>query len=90
MDLKFGSETIGLSPGDRIYIYTDGIVEARNSSGEFYEHERLASLILDNSDMDIGDFCDFIMKDVELFCTGSSIDDDRTILAVEILPGIRR
>jgi serine phosphatase RsbU (regulator of sigma subunit) len=35
-----------LQPGDRVVLYTDGVVEARSPSGEFFGEERLADLIV--------------------------------------------
>jgi serine phosphatase RsbU (regulator of sigma subunit) len=35
-----------LRPGDRVILYTDGVVEARSPSGEFFGEERLADLIV--------------------------------------------
>ena len=35
-----------LEPGDRVLLYTDGVVEARSPSGEFFGVERLADLII--------------------------------------------
>jgi serine phosphatase RsbU (regulator of sigma subunit) len=34
-----------LEPGDRILFYTDGVVEARTSDGEFFTAERLAEFV---------------------------------------------
>jgi len=34
-----------LHPGDRVVVYTDGIVEARSPDGEFFGEERLADFI---------------------------------------------
>lgn len=35
-----------LQPGDRVLLYTDGVVEARSPTGEFFGVERLADLVL--------------------------------------------
>lgn len=35
-----------LRPGDRVVLYTDGVVEARSPSGEFFGEERLSDLIV--------------------------------------------
>jgi phosphoserine phosphatase RsbU/P len=34
-----------LQPGDRLVLYTDGVVEARDSDGEFFAPERLAEFV---------------------------------------------
>ena len=35
-----------LEPGDQVLLYTDGIVEARSPTGEFFSEERLADFVL--------------------------------------------
>lgn len=42
-------ESVGheqLEPGDRVLLYTDGVVEARSPSGDFFGVERLADLVI--------------------------------------------
>ncbi|MGY1604927.1 PP2C family protein-serine/threonine phosphatase [Geodermatophilus sp. SYSU D00815] len=38
--------TTHLQPGDRVLLYTDGIVEARSPTGEFFGEERLADFVV--------------------------------------------
>src|SRR4051794_18719751 len=35
----------GLQPGDRLLLYSDGVVEARNADGEFFGADRLADFV---------------------------------------------
>jgi hypothetical protein len=42
--------TVRLAPNDRLTLYTDGLVEARNASGELYGFTRLTQLIATKPD----------------------------------------
>lgn len=42
-DLEVGKEQ--LEPGDRVLLYTDGVVEARDEAGEFFGIDRLVDLV---------------------------------------------
>ena len=42
-DRRLSNES--LEPGDRVLLYSDGVVEARNADGEFFGVERLADLV---------------------------------------------
>jgi sigma-B regulation protein RsbU (phosphoserine phosphatase) len=44
-DYEYKEKTLKLKPGDGILLYTDGVTEARNSSGEFFEADRLLSWV---------------------------------------------
>ena len=37
---------VQLRPGDRVLLYTDGIVEARSPAGEFFGEDRLADFVV--------------------------------------------
>ena len=41
-----GECRIQLQTGDRVLLYTDGIVEARSPEGEFFGEERLADFVI--------------------------------------------
>ena len=40
-DMEYGRQTVTLEPGDTAILYTDGVTEAENGSGEFFGMERL-------------------------------------------------
>ena len=50
LGVPFGREVVAvgeeaLEPGDRVLLYTDGVVEARTADGEFFTAERLAGFV---------------------------------------------
>jgi Stage II sporulation protein E (SpoIIE) len=46
----FENTTIHVAVGDRLTLYTDGLLEARNASGELYSFDRLQQLIATKPD----------------------------------------
>ncbi len=42
---SFSNQTLPLEPGDRLLLYTDGLLEAANGKGEFFGQEGLSSLL---------------------------------------------
>jgi serine phosphatase RsbU (regulator of sigma subunit) len=72
--------TIELSSGDILCLYTDGLHEARNSSGELFDIPRLLRAIADSAKQysNLEDVADQVFREVAAF---SPIpDDDRTML----------
>jgi serine phosphatase RsbU (regulator of sigma subunit) len=83
-DVQFNTESIQLMEGDRILLYTDGIVETRNNKGEFYE-KHLADFIKKYSYLSPKEFVDKLIDEVEAFGEGKPLHDDRTVLYVEFI-----
>jgi len=42
---QFASTTVATEPGDRIVVYTDGLIESRNMRDDLYGEERLHTLL---------------------------------------------
>jgi hypothetical protein len=42
---RYENQEVVLAPGDRLTLYTDGLLEARDSKGELFGFERLAKLV---------------------------------------------
>lgn len=71
--------------GDRVILYTDGISEARNPSGEMFGDERLSHYIVENSAISSSDlFADGLLEQVKEFCGKSIPDDDITLVVVDL------
>ena len=72
-----------LQPRDRLLLYTDGIVEAANSRGEFFGQENLWKLLQDTTGFGVPEAADHIIHSVENWA--SSQDDDLTVLVCDYL-----
>jgi serine phosphatase RsbU (regulator of sigma subunit) len=79
------SRKLDIAPGDRFFMYTDGIVESRNTEGEEFGYERLESCIQKNIHLSITQLSSVILLEVERF-SGMIHQDDLTLMIVEI-PG---
>jgi sigma-B regulation protein RsbU (phosphoserine phosphatase) len=44
-DIEYSEKTLALQAGDRIVLYTDGIVEARNRAGELFGEDALMDVV---------------------------------------------
>ena len=84
---EYQEETLSLEPGDRLVLYTDGIVEARNSAKEMYGENRLQALIARNVDFSADDFCDSLLAEIKNWSghrADDLQDDDLTLIVVDI------
>ena len=71
-----------MEKGDRLFMYTDGIIEARSPEGQFYDSPRLADFFSVHGEIEPAQFVDLLLKDVQNFCDSASQSDDRAVLVV--------
>ncbi len=74
-----------LKYGDKLILYTDGIPEATNLDREEYTVERLEDVVLRNRHLALEDFTSFIVEDVQRFIGGAPVEDDITLLVIELV-----
>lgn len=75
-----------LEIGDRLLLYTDGIVEAEDASQEQFGHARLCELLLQSMNHSPAETADLILDHVEQWSV--SQDDDRTLLVCDYVRNI--
>jgi sigma-B regulation protein RsbU (phosphoserine phosphatase) len=80
-DTTFNQAEIAFNPGDRLLLYTDGISEARNASGEEFGEERLAQAGLSARTLAPTAMNEHLARELQAF-TGGALDDDATIIVV--------
>ena len=84
-DAGYLSRQLQLNTGDAIFLYSDGLTEARNREHEEYGEERLiaklASLFKSNPQMDLQELIEHTQKNVHEFA-GQNLHDDVLFLGL--------
>ncbi len=80
---SYDAKSLPVEEGDRIFLYTDGMTEIKNSNNEDYGENRLAKSIIKNSGIRGDDFCNAILRDVSLFTALDERNDDIAFLSIE-------
>jgi sigma-B regulation protein RsbU (phosphoserine phosphatase) len=82
-DWQYEQHVVQLEKGDLLVLFTDGITEARNASGEEFGEERLARLIVKNGYLAAAALQAEILKAVSAF-SGGEFQDDVTLLMMSV------
>jgi sigma-B regulation protein RsbU (phosphoserine phosphatase) len=69
--------------GDRLLLYTDGLLEAENAAGESFGNAALATFIKERQELRAEQFVDLLLKEV-LAWTRAGQEDDITIVVIDI------
>lgn len=78
------TQVVDMAVGDRLYLWTDGILESRDSSGQMFGDERLAAVFDSNSDPD--KLFDDILAAVAAHVGDEAPDDDLTLAEIAMVP----
>jgi len=80
----FISSFFKLAPRYKLFLYTDGLIEAKNGENELYSLERFKKVILNNQNLQIKDIKENIIEDMYNFKGNHFLDDDITLLIIQI------
>jgi phosphoserine phosphatase RsbU/P len=81
-DFIFESKKIQLKKGDRLLLYTDGVVEAFNQEETAYGEEKFEDFLNDNRTLPIEIILKKSLTDVNEFAAGAPQSDDITLLGI--------
>ncbi len=82
LETQFSATRVQLDAGDTLFLYTDGLSEASNLSGE-YGVDRVIALVRQQAARQPAELIAACLDDVRAFTDGSPSFDDMTVLALQ-------
>ncbi len=71
----YGQGDVEFEPGDRLLLFTDGVIEAADSQGQAYGEARLLDFLRKYNYLTDGAFNEILIEDLRKFRNGSFTDD---------------
>lgn len=81
---RYKQKSFPLMAGDSLFLFSDGITEARNTSGELFGEERLRACIESQRRLAPGPLLEAIRKTVAAHCGSEHFADDVTMVAIRV------
>lgn len=81
--IPFAGQKTVMNPGDKLFLYTDGIPEAMNEKEEEYSDKKMLNFFINHSDKSSGDFINAMVNDVKVYVGGTLQSDDITTLILK-------
>ncbi len=83
-NVTFTQGRIRMNPGDRMFLYTDGVIEAPDRSDELYGTARLMSVLRESAGCTCDETRRAVLDSLRSHTEGCLKHDDFTLLAAEI------
>ncbi len=81
---EYQETAIDLFPGDRLYLYSDGLTEESDQSGDYFGTERLQAAVAQNQELPLDEGLDALIDCLTTFHGSNRFSDDLSIAALEI------
>jgi sigma-B regulation protein RsbU (phosphoserine phosphatase) len=84
---EYATTAVQLQSGDRVYLYSDGLMEAMDSSGTLFGRERIDAVIDETRDKSIDESIDALIDAAVTWQGVQEFADDLSLLALEVSSG---
>ena len=84
-DGDYSERAVTLKPGDRIYLYSDGVTEAFDSQGEQFGTQQLIAVLMETRDRDLSESLEEVLRRLETWRGSPCPLDDVSLVAVELV-----
>lgn len=83
-DQTYQQGALKLDINDTVFLYTDGIVEAQNETGEQYQMKRLKDILKVNQNKGVEDIQEEVLKSIDGFTGSEPQKDDITMVVLKV------
>lgn len=83
-DIEYDEQVIRLQPGDRLYLYSDGVPEAMDEDLNEFSMQQMLDIIELGKSRSLDDSVALLLKAVERWCVKKGPKDDVSILGLEV------
>jgi hypothetical protein len=80
---NYQQREVQLYPGDKVLLYTDGIIQVKNYDGKEFGKERVIGLIVGNKSKSSKALQKILTSAVEEFC-GEELQDDIALIVISV------
>ena len=84
LDTIYEQFTISMAPGDRLLVYTDGIIDTPSPGGERFGLTRLKDVLDANPQATLSELKSVVLKTLHDYAEKELTHDDITLIALEI------
>ena len=84
LDTLYSQITVSMTPGDRLFAYTDGVIDAPSPEGESFGLARLKDALDANPGAPLSELKSTVIKTLHEFTETELTHDDITMIAMEI------
>jgi len=84
LDTLYEEFTISMKPGDRLFVYTDGIIDTPNPEGESFGLVRLKDVLDANAEASLSELKSAVLNTLKQYAKKELNHDDVTLIALEI------
>jgi sigma-B regulation protein RsbU (phosphoserine phosphatase) len=79
---QYSAHRVSMGKGETLFLFTDGLTEARTQASEEYGESRLTELLAGHHDLPPQALAEASLDDVKSFLAGAPRTDDLTVMAV--------
>ncbi len=83
-DARYQSSDVLLSPGDLVFLYTDGLIEVQSQDNELYSAQHLLQAVQERMGLPTGELFDEVLAEIRRFSDRAPFADDVCLVGIDV------